>query len=399
MVREDISSPVLHNGAAMRLTRAGQPGHVVCGQYITLPQGDYVVDFTVALSGEEGAGEDVCAILDVVADWGNTRFAVSQLRRDDLAPDAGTFTLDFSVPAVSTVEFRIETTGIAPLIVGSEPLLRYRAAPMVSFAHCKEDIYLWRALAGRVHHDVGFWIDAGAFDPVEASVTKAFYDRGWRGINIEPLKGPYGRLVEQRPRDINLQLLVSDVEGSETFYELDNGQLSTTNEEFARRHMQAGAQGTSYTVEATTLGRICEQYAPETIHFLKIDVEGHEAKAIKGMDFDRFRPWILVLEATEPNRMDRPTHMEWEHMIVAAGYQHVRTDLPNRYYVADEHPELKDAFGAPVDEYVPAAHLRTVRAFEERIASLNDRVRDLEAALTGERDRRRRRWSGWLRPG
>lgn len=396
MFREDVNDPVLQDGAELRLTRAGQTGHVVSGQYLTLPQGEYVVDFPLGLAEEAGAGEDVCAILDVVADWGSTRYALSEVQRQDLGKDARTLTLDFSLPAACTVEFRIDATGVAPLIVG-EPSLRVRGAPMVSFAHGREDVYLWRALAGRVHHDVGFWIDAGAFDPVDASVTKAFYDRGWRGINIEPLKGPFQRLVEQRPRDINLQLLVSDAEGSETFYELDNGQLSTTNEEFARRHIQAGAQSNQYTVKATTLDKICEQHAPDVIHFLKIDVEGHEAKAIQGMDFSRFRPWILVLEATEPNRMDRPTHMEWEHMIIAAGYQHVRTDLPNRYYIADEHPELKEAFALPADDHVPARHLRTIRAFEEQVASLNDRIRDLEAALVEARDKPPRQASGWLR--
>lgn len=394
MVREDISSAVSHEGAAMHLTRIGQPGHVVYGQYVTLPQGDYAVDFEIALA-KEGGNEGVYAVLDVVTDWGSERLALRELTRTDLSRAVKTISLDFTLQQTGSVEFRIETTGAAPLIVGGDPLLRYRAAPMVSFAHGREDIYLWRALAGRVHHDVGFWIDAGAFDPVDASVTKAFYDRGWRGINIEPLKGPYARLVAQRPRDINLQMLVSDAEGSETFFELDNGQLSTTNEEFAHRHMAAGAQGSSYTVAATTLASICERHAPNTIHFLKIDVEGHEAKAIKGMDFDRFRPWLLILEATEPNRMDRPTHGEWEDMVLAARYRHVRTDLPNRYYVAEERPELIGAFDLPADDYVRASQLTDYRHFEGQIASLNDRIRHLEGELAA-RDGKRRRF-GWRR--
>lgn len=394
MVRDDISTAVSRDNVPMRQTHVGGPGHVVYGQYVTLPQGEYTVDFSLALANEV-ADEEVCAVLDVVSDWGNHRLAQAEIRPGDLSTGVKVFTLSFSLSGMSTVEFRIEVTGIVSLVVGSEPLLGYRAAPMISFAHCKEDIFLWRALSGRVHHDVGFWIDAGAFDPVDASVTKAFYDRGWRGINIEPLKEPYRRLVEQRPRDINLQMLVSDIEGKETFFELDNGQLSTTNEEFALRHTEAGAQVTSYVVNATTLAKICERFAPETIHFLKIDVEGHEARAIKGMDFSRFRPWILVLEATEPNRMDKPTHDEWEHMIFAAGYEHVRTDLPNRYYVAQEHPELKDAFHLPVDDYVSADRLRKHRAFEEQIATLKDSIRQLEADLDKERafqKAQKRRW-------
>ena len=53
----------------------------------------------------------------------------------------------------------------------------------VSYAQNFEDVILWRAL-----HDVtpGFYIDIGANSPTIDSVTKAFYERGWRGINVEP---------------------------------------------------------------------------------------------------------------------------------------------------------------------------------------------------------------------
>jgi hypothetical protein len=72
----------------------------------------------------------------------------------------------------------------------------------VSYAQAKEDIHLLRALAG-VRHEVGFYIDVGAWDPDIDSVTKLFYDAGWHGINIEPSTKWFARLIEKRPRDIN----------------------------------------------------------------------------------------------------------------------------------------------------------------------------------------------------
>jgi hypothetical protein len=53
----------------------------------------------------------------------------------------------------------------------------------VTYAQNFEDLMIWRAV-----HDVaaGFYIDVGAADPDEDSVTRAFYDRGWRGVNVEP---------------------------------------------------------------------------------------------------------------------------------------------------------------------------------------------------------------------
>ena len=49
----------------------------------------------------------------------------------------------------------------------------------VSYAQNFEDVMLWRALK---HIDCGFYIDVGAQDPVIDSVTKSFYDHGWRGV-------------------------------------------------------------------------------------------------------------------------------------------------------------------------------------------------------------------------
>ena len=57
--------------------------------------------------------------------------------------------------------------------------------PFVSYAQNYEDVMLWRVL-----RDVerGFYVDVGAADPEEWSVTRAFYDRGRSGINVEPLE-------------------------------------------------------------------------------------------------------------------------------------------------------------------------------------------------------------------
>jgi len=73
----------------------------------------------------------------------------------------------------------------------------------VSYAQNFEDVMLWRALRQVAH---GFYIDVGAGHPDESSVTRAFYDRGWRGLNIEPSEHYFQRLAAARPLDTNLQL-------------------------------------------------------------------------------------------------------------------------------------------------------------------------------------------------
>src|ERR1700761_8288608 len=76
----------------------------------------------------------------------------------------------------------------------AEDVHRYPASGIVSYAQNREDVLLWRAL-----HDLpaGFYIDVGAEDPTKDSVTRAFYERGWGGINVEPVQEPFHKLGDE----------------------------------------------------------------------------------------------------------------------------------------------------------------------------------------------------------
>src|ERR1700682_4874412 len=97
--------------------------------------------------------------------------------------------------------------------------------PFISHAQNYEDVILWRAL-----HDVeqGFYVDVGAADPEEYSVTHAFYERGWSGINVEPLDEYFEKLVQARPNDKNLKVAVGREAGVRAFYTFPSG-WSTLN--------------------------------------------------------------------------------------------------------------------------------------------------------------------------
>ena len=73
----------------------------------------------------------------------------------------------------------------------------------ISFSPSKEDWILYCLLKEQQN---GFYIDVGANHPDWGSVTKLFYERGWRGINIEPLPEKFSCLELKRKRDIKLNL-------------------------------------------------------------------------------------------------------------------------------------------------------------------------------------------------
>ena len=83
--------------------------------------------------------------------------------------------------------------------------------PFVSYAQNQEDVVLARAL--RPDDRGGFWVDVGAGDPVVDSVTAAFAERGWRGVNVEPLPFEHERLCAERPADTNLRVALGATAG------------------------------------------------------------------------------------------------------------------------------------------------------------------------------------------
>ncbi len=227
---------------------------------------------------------------------------------------------------------------------------------IISYAQNFEDVMLWRALQ-QVEH--GFYIDVGANDPVVDSVTQLFYEHGWCGINIEPLASHWQALQHARLRDINLQCAVGAFDGEIKLWECDVRGWATADEEVIAHHVANGRSGQYATTRQTTLNQVWLRHAPSEVHFLKIDVEGGERSVIEGLDFQRFRPWIVVVEATRPNTTQE-VHAQWEPLLLDADYLFVYADGLNRFYVAGEHHELAAAFRYPpnfFDHFVKAPHM------------------------------------------
>ena len=215
----------------------------------------------------------------------------------------------------------------------------------VSHAQNYEDVMLWRALQ---HVQSGFYIDVGAWSPDADSVTRAFSERGWRGINIEPNAHYFRQLCERRPADINLPVALGEHSGIVAMSFIADSGLSTADEAVARRHAAAGWAVTVHEVPLTTLAAVWAEHVPDgtAVHFLKVDVEGLERAVLAGNDWKRNRPWVVVVEATFPTSQVE-THGEWEHLLLNEGYLHVYADGLNRFYVALEQEALACAFKYP----------------------------------------------------
>lgn len=195
--------------------------------------------------------------------------------------------------------------------------------PFPSYAQYNEDIILLALL-----HDVknGFYVDVGANYPVIDSVTKLFYQHGWRGINIEPIPELCDQLKKDRPEDVNLNIGIAEKNGQLTFYE--NIHIPG-HSSFKYKKLNKNTEIKNYTIPTKTLKSVLKNNNVKKIHFIKIDTEGFEDEVINSNDWDKYRPEVLCIESG-----NKDSH--YRKVLKDNKYNLFISDGLNEYYLSQE---------------------------------------------------------------
>jgi len=210
-----------------------------------------------------------------------------------------------------------------------------------------EDVLLARCFS-QVEH--GFYIDVGAQDEEVCSVTRYFYEKGWSGINIEPVK-EFADSFKLRERDSTICCAVgSEEEIIPMSVSIDTG-LSSFNTDNAARIEELGFQLETRKIQVRKLDSILEDLgiAQKLFEFLKIDVEGYELNVIKGFDLNRYRPKIILCEVTKPNTSTKTKEfVPLCRAIESYGYHRLHFDGLNQWWcLSDLKNEFAKHFALP----------------------------------------------------
>jgi len=103
-----------------------------------------------------------------------------------------------------------------------------------------------------------------------------------------------------RPRDINLEIAISDKKEIIKYYVFNDPALNTFSKQLASQ--RDGQEGYRILFEKDlqtyTLVEVLDKYLPrgQGIDFLSIDVEGLELQAVQSNDWNKYRPRTVLVE-------------------------------------------------------------------------------------------------------
>ncbi len=171
---------------------------------------------------------------------------------------------------------------------------------------------------------LGFFVEVGANHPHEESQTWDLDRRGWTGVLIEPQPVLAANLREKRTAQVFAVACSSPDNSGRTLPFYVAGAMLSLD----RKRMAPGAvPETVIEVPAKTLDEVLiESKAPVPIDFLSIDVEGHELDVLRGFDFGRWQPRLILLE-------DHVANLDKHRFLTAAGYRVVKRFGFNGWYV------------------------------------------------------------------
>jgi FkbM family methyltransferase len=176
----------------------------------------------------------------------------------------------------------------------------------------------------------GFFVEVGANDPYSGSQTWLLEKNGWRGVLVEPQAALCEKLRQGRKNSQVFQVACSSPgrEGEATLNLGPHSGVSTLEN-------QIDAQGTQFVgeerVKVTTLDKVLGEANAPAIDFLSMDVEGHEVEVMRGFDFGKYRPSLILIE-------DNAYTMNKHRFLAQHGYKLVKRTLLNNWYVPQNEP-------------------------------------------------------------
>jgi FkbM family methyltransferase len=170
--------------------------------------------------------------------------------------------------------------------------------PSLSYSRSGEDLIIEEFFRNQ---QSGFYVDIGAYHPINHSNSYKYYLKGWRGINIDPNKKAIELFHQVKPQDINLHMAIGDFTGEIEYYSFSNDDSMNT---VSKSFVDSAVKNSKLRIDNVTLVKIDSlenifaKHLPlnQKIDFMTVDVEGFDLKVLQSNNWIIYRPKVLCVE-------------------------------------------------------------------------------------------------------
>lgn len=200
-----------------------------------------------------------------------------------------------------------------------------------------EDALLWDLVGAS---ESGFFIEAGAYDGYQLSVSYLFESVGWSGLLVEPLPERADECRRRRPRSSVVQAALRAPGGaaSVALKAVDSAEMlsytdiTPTHERRLAQEPEVVAR--EIMVPAKTLDELLKD-SDRAVDFVVLDVEGNEGSVLEGFDLARWKPRVLLIEDNS-NGDDRSVEL----YLARQGYDYLGAFFGNDLYTRQGETKL-----------------------------------------------------------
>lgn len=205
-----------------------------------------------------------------------------------------------------------------------------------SFAQQGEDLILDRIITRVLNWDTNKnynYIDVGAYDAIDHSVTYLLYLRGWKGVVFDPSITTEKSFRFWRKRDKFIRAVVGDEDNTKVNFYIpnsSNGDKSLTSSKYPPKEKIENYK--KLTFNQVNLNNELKRQGINKVDFLNLDVEGAELEIINSFDFEFFKPSIIAIEI-HGNNIEKWLQTDEAKTILSKGYQAVGSAVITHFFV------------------------------------------------------------------
>jgi FkbM family methyltransferase len=196
--------------------------------------------------------------------------------------------------------------------------------------------------------------DGSVVDPLREELAR----RPWRGILVEPIPYIFDRLrarYGRNPRLILENVAIADVDGSRELYHVPETKddalwggydaLGSFRRDVVIKHTNLvpdiEKRLVATMVQTLTFDSLCAKHQVENIDVVQIDTEGYDLEVLKLIDFDRWKPALVMYEHAHLNAAEQA---EARTMLERRGYRCVLDEMDTLAVLGstlEREPELQ----------------------------------------------------------